>query len=524
LKVTTEIKVGFFAAASVIFLIFFITYFRLSKIHLNNYNIYTVNFKEISGLSKKADIKIAGVKIGWVEDIALINGGDIVDVKLCINPDVQIRYDAIVEIRQDGLLGSKFIDLNPGDNSLPILESGKKFNKFGKSAASVEDIIYRFKNVAENVQELTNNFKTSFGQDQQEMMALMIKNVYEASNKIATFSDVLIQNQNNINLIVNDLRNFTESIPLISNDFRKLTQKLDSNVLPAFQESMEKISDVFDRDFSTVSNNINSIASKINQGQGLIGKIINDERIYDDVCASTNKIRTFLDSADKIAIVNDSHFESMFRPGEDYEYKDSKGYLGFRFHTSEDQYYLLQFVGSQRGTIIRNDIYANYADEFGRPYSLQDLTEIGAASEGAFRVLLPQSKINVFRRDSTKYSFQFAKIFDNLASRIGLFENSFGMAIDYELPLHSDYIRWITTFEAFDFHGQSRIDDRRPHLKWLNRLFFLKNIYMSFGIDDFVSKHNTNAFFGIGVRFVDDDIKYIIGKIGLFSGTGLFTS
>ena len=98
------------------------------------------------------------------------------------------------------------------------------------------------------------------------------------------------------------------------------------------------------------------------------------------------------------------------------------------------------------------------------------------------------------------------------------------MAIDYELPLHSDYIRWITTFEAFDFHGQSRIDDRRPHLKWLNRLFFLKNIYMSFGIDDFVSKHNTNAFFGIGVRFVDDDIKYIIGKIGLFSGTGLFTS
>ena len=53
---------------------------------------------------------------------------------------------------------------------------------------------------------------------------------------------------------------------------------------------------------------------------------------------------------------------------------------------------------------------------------------------------------------------------------------------------------------------------------------FLKNIYMSFGIDDFVSKHNTNAFFGIGVRFVDDDIKYIIGKIGLFSGTGLFTS
>ena len=85
MKVTTEIKVGFFAAASVIFLIFFITYFRLSKIHLNNYNIYTVNFKEISGLSKKADIKIAGVKIGWVEDITLINGGDIVDVKLCIN-------------------------------------------------------------------------------------------------------------------------------------------------------------------------------------------------------------------------------------------------------------------------------------------------------------------------------------------------------------------------------------------------------------------------------------------------------
>ena len=79
--------------------------------------------------------------------------------------------------------------------------------------------------------------------------------------------------------------------------------------------------------------------------------------------------------------------------------------------------------------------------------------------------------------------------------------------------MNTDKLHWITTFEAFDLRGVNRINDTRPHLKWLNRAFFMKNIYTTFGIDDIVSKTQFNPFIGGGFRFGDDDLKYFISYI-----------
>jgi hypothetical protein len=64
----------------------------------------------------------------------------------------------------------------------------------------------------------------------------------------------------------------------------------------------------------------------------------------------------------------------------------------------------------------------------------------------------------------------------------------------------------MTTFEAFDFTGFNKKHDRRPHLRWFNRIFFTSDIYLAFGADDFLSKKNANILFGGGIRFGDEDI------------------
>lgn len=120
-------------------------------------------------------------------------------------------------------------------------------------------------------------------------------------------------------------------------------------------------------------------------------------------------------------------------------------------------------------------------------------------------------------RNTIKFGFQIGKIYKDLAFRVGMFENFIGAAVDYELPTCSDKFRWVTSFEVFDFRGQDRINDRNPHFKWINRIFFLRNLYFDFGADDFISKHNANAFFGLGLRFCDDDIKYLLSKLGFLT-------
>ena len=94
-----------------------------------------------------------------------------------------------------------------------------------------------------------------------------------------------------------------------------------------------------------------------------------------------------------------------------------------------------------------------------------------------------------------------------------MIEGFVGMGADVDIPFKTDKFRWVTSFEAFDFRGWNRKHDKRPHLKWLNRMFLMRNVYFTFGADDFVSKHNANAFVGVGLRFGDDDVKYVLGSI-----------
>jgi hypothetical protein len=44
-------------------------------------------------------------------------------------------------------------------------------------------------------------------------------------------------------------------------------------------------------------------------------------------------------------------------------------------------------------------------------------------------------------------------------------------------------------------------------------MYFMRNIYFVFGADDFISKFNASGFFGAGLRFGDDDVKYLFSSI-----------
>jgi len=306
LKISSDLKVGFFAAIALVFFMSFIIYFNLAKVRLGKFNSYTITFKDLTGLTGQDDVKMAGFKVGFIQSVQLKNGGTLVDVNVLLNSDIIVRQNAQAEIRQDGLLGAKYLDINPGDSALPALKSGDKFSVQGRSSASVEDIIHRFRNVAENIEELTKNLKHNFGAEQQILINETFKNIYASSQKIAEFSDCLAKNQENLNKIIEDTKTFTQGLAPLVDDLKKVSVKLDDHVLPAFQESMEKISHVFDRDFGSVADrlneiigNINNIALKINTGQGLFGQFINDQKMYNDLSFSINKIKEFLDTKDK---------------------------------------------------------------------------------------------------------------------------------------------------------------------------------------------------------------------------------
>ena len=161
-----------------------------------------------------------------------------------------------------------------------------------------------------------------------------------------------------------------------------------------------------------------------------------------------------------------------------------------------------------------------------RPFSEGAPTNTTTALDNLTRLGFVFDRRDVItKRDAFRVGLQFGKIFGDIALRFGLFEGTAGGAIDVDVPFNNPNFRWVSTLEVYDWSGRTRrIEDRRPHFTWLNRMFVMRNLYTTFGADDFASQKNASVFFGFGLRFGDDDVKYLLSNIsGIGSTTFLQT-
>ncbi len=511
-----------------------------------SYKVQTVYFDDVSGLEKKAVVRIAGVDVGWVEKVELVNDHPYkARAYLRILKRFNLYANASATVRQEGLLGTKYLEINPGDSLLPQLLEGHSMGRPGRESVSVDDILHKVKDIATHIEEITGSLKHALsGPEQTEEIRSTVHYVNQATERIAAWSGVLDRtlsaNENNFNGIIADLREFAHemrsNIPAVSGDIQRLSQRLETDFLPSFQQSVERISLLFDKDLSRAANqlerttktledtalqaqdglrSVNSIAEKINDGKGIIGKLVNEEGAYHDLKDALGGLKNYFAKIDQLTIVVDAHGEYMYRNAEHMVFRDSKGYFDVRIHPNEDQFYILQVVGSQKGNLKRKSVIKNWYDEQGNQFLPSRFFQ-----QSHFLGELI-GRVDTIERDLDSYKFgvQVGKIFKNVALRFGLFENSVGFGVDFEIPFDTDKFRWVTSLEMFDFRGRDRIEDPRPHAKWLNRVFLMRNIYLSFGADDFLSRHNANAFFGMGIRFADDDLKYIASKLGFLAGS-----
>jgi len=550
LQAKIETRVGIFVLAALgvfLYMGFKIGAFRFDRAKYNKYVMY---FEDISGLSRKADAKIAGVKIGWVEKINLIPNHNLkAEAEVMIFKNYTLYNNAYAIIRQDGLLGPKYIEIIPGDPLLLPLKAGDSLKEPSTEPVSVDKLMLQFKKIASNVEEVTESFKEAVGGTEgKEQLKIFFDDLQTTAAKFSSVSEVLerslIRNEDNLDALLQ-----------VGTNINRLTTNLENNIFPSFQESIEKISQVFDRDFDRIATrlesttealeeasiqareglrSVSSVAEKIDEGKGLLGKLVNEDETYQDLRIAVQGFKNYLTKIDRLQIVFDTHFESMLRTAENYEFEDAKGYLGIRIHPNEDHFYLIQLVNSEKGFINRKETEKQYIQV--DPITTSIVADTDPIPESNIRnFLIDTSKLNIndnnrlrhifrkqkttFDRNTLKIGIQFGKTFKNIAFRLGLFEGTAGLGFDIDIPFKTENFRWVTTFEVFDLSGWNRKKDRRPHLKWLNRMFVFRNIYFAFGADDFVSKRNANAFFGAGVRFGDDDIKYLLGSVAGI-GTG----
>ena len=121
---SVEVMVGMFVILGVLALGYLSI--KLGKVDLWGAQGYFViaDFPTVGGLKAGTSVEIAGVEVGRVESIGLspdYQGRVIFRIK----PGIKLQEDVIASIKTKGLIGEKFVRLNPGGSDRLIPPNGK---------------------------------------------------------------------------------------------------------------------------------------------------------------------------------------------------------------------------------------------------------------------------------------------------------------------------------------------------------------------------------------------------------------
>lgn len=96
-------------------------------------------FQNVEGLAQRNDVKLSGIKIGYVDSIELEKNTYFAIVRMRLNKGVEIPVDSRAIVSTNGLLGGNYIRINPGASDDNLTDNDKI--KFTQSALNIEDLI-----------------------------------------------------------------------------------------------------------------------------------------------------------------------------------------------------------------------------------------------------------------------------------------------------------------------------------------------------------------------------------------------
>jgi len=99
----------------------------------------SARFLKVGGLNTGADVMINGIKVGTVIKQRLNTHDYDAEVLMSISPDIRLPVDSIAIVASDGLMGNKFIKIEPG-RSKEFLQNGDEITHT-KDFKTLEDMV-----------------------------------------------------------------------------------------------------------------------------------------------------------------------------------------------------------------------------------------------------------------------------------------------------------------------------------------------------------------------------------------------
>jgi len=265
-----EIKVGLVVVVATLILFFSLLWVKDFRLNHDRYEL-TIIFPTVGGLTSGDPVYVAGVQTGQVQQIVL-RANDVL-VAISLDGTVSLSAGSRFSIQSMGLMGEKFVSIEPGQGTEPIdpgeVIDGHYRGGMSEVMGQVEELLLLVKGSAGTLQETIGNpeARTSIKES--------LENIRKFSQDLATLMD---DEGGDLAGALKDLRS-------ASRGFRELVETNQGRLDSTF-DRFNSASTNLDRltgQLSEISVTFEDVAEKIERGEGTLGALVQDETLYRDL-------------------------------------------------------------------------------------------------------------------------------------------------------------------------------------------------------------------------------------------------
>jgi phospholipid/cholesterol/gamma-HCH transport system substrate-binding protein len=272
--------------AAIVILILGVTWLKEFSL-ANKVRVWHVRFPQAGGLGKSDEVQVNGIRKGSVSEMKLAGAEVMVDLALAT--DVTLTTDSKVSIRNVGLMGEKVIavdlkttgtpytsrDTIPGIYELGMPEvmasMGGTINDVTKLAAELRSLTQTLDKDG-NLSATVANFRST-SEDLRKAVA---------ENRVA-------------------LKSTLDNFSAASKTAKGLTTDREAELRTAldhFSQAAENMNRLSFR-LDSLRATLQTVTSKVERGDGTLGKLVNDDKLYADVNSSVQSLKFLIEDIKK---------------------------------------------------------------------------------------------------------------------------------------------------------------------------------------------------------------------------------
>ena len=285
MRLSKEIKAAFFVLSTILLFIFGFNYLKGSSILDKQKTIYAV-YDEVDGLLVGANVMINGLSIGNVTELDFLPNSTKILVTLKVKDKLNFSSKSTASIYETGVLGGLAISIEPVFERESIVKTGDTLMSSVRPGLTelinrqIEPLSRQLQSTITSVDSIFTGASNVLNRQTQEEIKESISVLTSAINAINNSSVIIEETLTSKNTQIN---NAIDNFEKISSNLSNVSDELNSFGLTSLLSNLEVSVD-----------GISSIVDKLDSDDSTLGKLINEDEVYDNLNSSIESLNILI--------------------------------------------------------------------------------------------------------------------------------------------------------------------------------------------------------------------------------------